>query len=163
MMAMVHAAIYDAINAIDRRHAVYAANISAPPGASMDAAAAAAAHGILVRVFPPQQAITDAALATALAQMPEGQARADGLQVGHEVAAKLFELCKADGANAKVDYVFGTDAGVYQRTPPMDAQPVLPHWRHIKPFMLKGAGHFEPPGPPAPSSAAFAKDLLSFT
>jgi hypothetical protein len=116
----------------------------------MDAAAAAAAHG---------QAITDAALATSLAQMSGGQARADGLQVGHEVAAKLFELRKADGANAKVDYVFGTDAGVYQRTPPMNAQPVLPHWRHIKPFVLKSAGQFEPPGPPAPSSAAFAKDL----
>jgi hypothetical protein len=125
----------------------------------MDAAAAAAARGIVVRVFPLQQAMMDAALATSLAQMPEGQARADGLQVGHEVAAKLFELRKADGANAKVDYVFGTDAGVYQRTPPMNAQPVLPHWRHTKPFVLKGAGQFEPPGPPASSSAAFAKDL----
>jgi hypothetical protein len=68
----------------------------------MDAAAAAAARGIVVRVFPLQQAMTDAALATSLAQMPEGQARADGLQVGHEVAAKLFELRKADGANAKM-------------------------------------------------------------
>lgn len=159
VMAMVHAAIYDAVNAIDKRHVVYAVTISAPPGASMDAAAVAAAHGILVRLFPLQQAITDAALATSLAHVPEGQARTDGLQVGRDVAAKLFELRQTDGSDAKVEYAFGAGAGVYQRTPPMNAQPVLPQWRHMKPFMLESATQFELPGPPAPSSAAFAKDL----
>jgi hypothetical protein len=159
VMAMVHAAIYDAVNAIDQRHAVYAVNISAPPGASMEAAAAAAAHGMLVRVFPPQQALMDTALGTSLAHVSEGQARTDGLQVGREVAEKLFALRKTDGADAKGEYAFGAGAGVYQRTPPMDAQPVLPQWRYIKPFMLKSAGQFALPGPPAPGSAAFAKEL----
>jgi len=159
VMAMVHAAIYDAVNAIDKRHAVYAVNVSTPLGASMDAAAAAAAHGILTRVFPPQQAITDAALATSLDQVPEGQAKTDGLQVGREVAAELFALRKDDGSAAKVEYTFGAGAGVYQRTLPMKAQPVLTQWRHVKPFVLKSAIQFELPGPPAPSSAAFAKEL----
>jgi hypothetical protein len=156
---MVHAAIYDAVNAIDKRHAVYAVNVSAPLGASMAAAAAAAAQGILTRVFPPQQAITDAALATSLDQVPEGQAKTDGVQVGGEVAAELFALRKDDGSAAKVEYTFGAGAGVYQRTLPMKAQPVLTQWRHVKPFVLKSAIQFELPGPPAPSSAAFAKEL----
>jgi hypothetical protein len=158
-MAMVHAAIYDAVNAIDKRHEVYTVNISAPQGTSMDAAAAAAAHGILRRVFPPQQTITDAALATSLAQVPEGQAKTDGLQVGRKVAAELFALREDDGSAAKVEYTFSAGAGVYQRTLPMRAQPVLTQWRHLKPFLLKSAVQFELPGPPAPSSAAFAKEL----
>lgn len=65
-MAIVHAAIYDAVNALDRRHSAYAVTVTVPPGASIDSAAAAAAHGALVRLFPPQQAMIDAALATSL-------------------------------------------------------------------------------------------------
>jgi hypothetical protein len=158
-MAMVHAAIYDAVNAIDRRHAVYAVDVRAPAGASIEAAAAAAGHGILTQLFPVQQASLDAALGASLAQVADGDARNLGLAVGREVAGRLFALRKGDGAAAKGEYSFGTGPGVYQRTPPMNAPPVLPHWRHVKPFTLTSATQFAPPGPPAYGSAAFAKDF----
>jgi hypothetical protein len=158
-LAIVHAAIYDAVNSIERRHTVYAIDVKAPTGASIEASVAAAGHGILTRLFPGQQATHDAALSTSLAPIAEGDAKNQGLEVGREVAAKLFELRKTDGAAGKSEYSFGTGPGVYQKTPPMNANPVLPHWRHIKPFVLASASQFTPPGPPAPGSAAFAKDF----
>ena len=87
-MAVVHAAIYDAVNALDKRHKAYAIGIEAPPSASVESAAAAAAHGTLVRFFPQQQLMIDAILTASLAQLPEGQARTDGAQLGREVAEK---------------------------------------------------------------------------
>ncbi len=159
VMALVHAAIYDAVIAIDRRHAHYAVDVKAANGASIDAAAAAAAHGILSRVFPMQLPSLDAALATSLAALPGGDAREQGAVAGREVAARLFEMRKGDGAAGRADYVFASAAGAYQKTPPGNAMPVLPHWRQVKTFILRDASQFAPPGPPAPGSAEFARDF----
>jgi hypothetical protein len=158
-IAIVHAAVFDAVNAIERRYSVYAIDASAPTGASAEAAAAAAAHGILERLYPQQKAITDAALVASLARIPEGPARANGLQLGQDVAAQTFALRKDDGSAAKQPYEFGTGAGVYQATPPMNISPVLPHWRNLKPFAIISAKQFAFAGPPAPNNAAFAKDF----
>ncbi len=159
VLAMVHAAIFDAVNAIDRKYMTYAVEVRAVRGASADAAAAAAAHGILDRMYPLQKPITDAELANSLSRIPDNQAKSEGLQLGREVAAKLFDLRKDDGSSAQQTYTFGRGAGVYQATPPMNANPILPQWRNVKPFMLSGAKQFMFPGPAAPNSAAFAKDF----
>src|SRR5438309_11779585 len=74
ILGYVHAAIYDAVNGIDRHHASYAVTAPAPAGASAEAAAAAAAHGVLVRLYPAQQAGFDAALAKSLQAIPDGTA-----------------------------------------------------------------------------------------
>jgi hypothetical protein len=158
-MAIVHASIYDAVNALNKRHAPYAVTVAAPSGASVDSAAAAAAHGALVRLFPLQQAMIDAALTASLGQIPESRAKADGVQTGREVAEKLFALRQSDGWDRKVSYAFSSGPGVYQATPPMNAPPVLPQWGSVKPFMLKSATQFEFAGPPNPRSVAFAKDF----
>lgn len=158
-MAIVHAAIFDAANAIERKYAVYAVNVSASAGASAEAATAAAAHGVLERLYPQQKAIIDAALAASLTRIPEGTARASGLKLGQEVAAQMFALRKDDGSAATQSYAFGTGGGVYQATPPMNASPILPHWRNLKPFVITSAKQFAFAGPPAPDSAAFAKDF----
>jgi hypothetical protein len=159
VMAMVHAAIFDAVNAIDGKYTAYAIDARAVPGASAEAAAAAAAHGILDRMYPPQKPITDAALAASVARIPDGQAKTEGLRLGQEVAAKLFDLRKDDGSGAPQTYAFGSGAGVYQATPPMNANPILPQWRNVKPFMLSSAKQFAFAGPAAPKSTAFAKDF----
>jgi hypothetical protein len=113
----------------------------------------------LSRLFPVQQASLDAALGASLAQIADGDAKSQGQAVGREVAARLVEARKGDGAVGKGEYSFGTGPGAYQRTPPMNAAPVLPHWRQVKPFLLSGASQFALPGPPAYGSAAFVKDF----
>ena len=159
IMAMVHAAIYDALNNIERRHATYAIDLPAPAGASAEAAVAAAAHGILTALLPQQRASLDGALNASLSKITETPSRADGITFGKEVAARLFELRKADGVSAKVGYTVREGATAYQLTPPMYAQPVLPLWGGMKPFLLRSATQFEVPGPPAPGSKEFARDF----
>ena len=107
MMAIVHAAIFDAVNSIERKYTPYEVEVSAAPGASPEAAGAAGAHGILERLFPPQKAMIDAALAASLKDIAEGPAKTEGLRVGREVAEKLFALRKDDGAAAQAPYEFG--------------------------------------------------------
>ena len=159
VMSIVHAAIFDAVNAVERKYSVYAIDVRAAPGASAEAAAAAAAHGVLERLYPPQKLITDAALAASLGRVPDGPAKAEGMRLGKEVAVQLFDLRKDDGSSAQQAYSFGSGAGVYQATPPMNANPVLPQWRSVKPFVMASAKQFAFAGPPAPTSAAFAKDF----
>jgi PAP2 superfamily len=158
-MAMVHAAIYDAVNAIDRRHAVYAVDIKAEPGASIDAAAAAAAYRVLTRLYWTQTVAFDVALESSLAAIPDGPARADGMAVGMEVAEKLMALRKDDRSNATVTYTPKSDPGGFQLTVPAFAPAVLPHWGGVTLFLLKSADQFPLAGPLALNSAEFAKDL----
>jgi hypothetical protein len=159
VMSIVHAAIFDAVNAVERKYAAYAVDIGAPSGASAEAAAAAAAHGVLEQLYPQQKVITDAALAASLARIPGGAARTEGQKLGQGVAARIIALRKDDGSAASQSYTFGTGAGVYQATPPMNASPIVPHWRNMKPFMITGAKQFTFAGPAAPGSAEFARDF----
>jgi hypothetical protein len=158
-MAIVHAAIYDAVNAIDRRHTVYAVDVKAPPGASLEAAAATAAYGVLSKLYWLQTAAFDVALEASLAAMPDGQSKTDGMAVGKAVAEKIVVLRGQDGSNANVAYTPGTGPGVYQLTPPALAAVAVPHWGTVQPFMLKHANQFPLEGPPALTSAEFAKDF----
>lgn len=158
-LAIAHAAIFDAVNAIDRRYTTYAVSVKAPAGASSEAAAAAAAHEALVRLYPAQQTALDTALTASLAKIPEGQSKADGIKVGQEVAEKLVALRSKDGTDAKVDYKPGSGPGVWQPTPPAFAPALTPHWGKVTPFTFKDIDQFKVPPPLALNSEAYAKDL----
>ena len=158
-MSLVHAAVFDAVNAVERKYTPYAVDAAPLPQASAEAAAVAAAHGILERLYPLQKPIHDAALATSLARIPETDARVQGARLGQEVAERLFALRKDDGAAAQVPYQFSSGPGVYQATPPMNASPALPQWRFVRPFVITGSTQFAWPGPPPLGSAAFARDF----
>ena len=155
-MAMMHAAVYDAVNAIVATHAEYLVHLKAPRHASVAAAAATAAHGVLVRLFPSQSPVLDADLADSLAQVPDGAAKDQGVKVGQEAAGKVVALRSEDGSAATpIPFTPGTNPGDYQPTPPAFVQPVFTHWRFVKPFALRSADQFRPGPPPEPSSSAY--------
>lgn len=158
-LAITHAAIFDAVNAIDHRYTTYAVDLKAPTGASLEAAVAAAGHGVLTHLYPAQQADIDKALAATLEKLPEGQAKVDGINVGKQVAEKLVALRSQDGSDAKVDYQPGTGIGVWQPTPPTFAPALAPHWGKVKPFTFTSLSQFKILDPPAVNSAAYIKDL----
>ena len=158
-LAIVHTAIFDAVNAIDRRYASYGPKVKAPAGASAEAAAAAAGHGVLSRLYPAQQATLDAALTASLAKVADGQAKADGIAVGKEAAEKLVALRSNDGANKKVEYTAEKRPGIWQPTPPTLAPDLLPGWSQVTPFAIKSAEQFKVPDPYPLNSASYAKDL----
>src|SRR5688572_19903471 len=115
-MAMVHLAMFDAVNAIDRSYGSYAADVKASRGASLEAAAAQAAHDTLTALYPSRQAIHDAALAEDLAGIPAGRAR-QGIAIGKEVARQILELRADDGASDIVTYTPpNNDPGQWQPT-----------------------------------------------
>ena len=159
VLAIVHAAMYDAVNAIDRRGGTYAVDIKAPAGASAEAAAAAAAHAVLSRLTPSQSATLTAAIERSLAQIPSGQSKIDGIKVGSEVAEKMLALRGQDGWDAKANYTPTSGPGRWQPTPPAYAAGILPKWGQVTPFVLRSASQFEIEGPPAPGSARAASDI----
>jgi hypothetical protein len=160
--AMMHVAIHDAVNAIDRRSRPYALDVQADVGASPDAAVAAAARDVLVALIAQlplelhTQACIDAgvasaeaAYAAALAAIPDGQAKAQGIAVGRAAAAAILDL-RADDRAVGPFLNFAcpqeTDPGEYQCTPgtPFIAFEV---WENVTPFVLRHSSQFRP-GPP---------------
>jgi hypothetical protein len=160
--AMMHAAIYDAVNAIDGTHKPYLIRVTGvSPNASQDAAAAQAAHEVLVTLYPEFQTALDTELRDSLAQIPEGTAKADGISIGLTVADQILSLRSNDGSNATaIPYVFGGAPGNYQSTPPnFPKQPQFTHWSHVTPFALESANQFRPDAPPALSSNTYTDDF----
>jgi PAP2 superfamily len=160
--AILHAAIYDAVNAIDQTHAVY--RVSVPGGshrASQDAAAAAAAHDVLVALYPAFTSTCDAALQQSMEDDAGGGDQAEGIRIGRAVAAQILTLRGRDGSTAQPGaYVFGTAPGDYQSTPPnFPPQPQFTHWAFVTPFALEHAGQFRPEPPPSLASGRYADAL----
>ena len=155
----MHAAIYDAVTAIDGTHEPYAITLpGTSPDASQDAAAAAAAHEVLVALYPTFQMTLDAELQASLAQVPDGAGKTQGVSIGQTVADRILALRSDDGSNAEPPpFVFGTAPGDYQSTPPnFPPQPQFTHWSGVTPFALKSASQFRPGPPPAVTSHAYS-------
>ena len=99
-MSLVHVAMFDAINSIEGRYSPYKVKVSAPAETSPEAAGVAAAHAVLVKLFPEQKAALDAAYAASIAQIPDGSGKTAGIGVGEDVAGKILALRAADGSDA---------------------------------------------------------------
>jgi len=155
--AMVHGAMFDAVNAIERRYHSYAADLKAGPGLSQDAAAAAAAHAVLAALHPQQKATLDAALAASLAKGQDGPAKADGVALGTAAAETMLALRRNDSMSAQAAYVPKHGPGAFQL--PANATPLGPHWGAVTPFTLESLQDFRFPGPPALTSARYAQDF----
>ena len=162
MYAMMHVAVHDAVNAIDRRSRPYAFNAQAAPGASRDAAVAAAARDVLVSLIGQlplelhSQACIDAGVASveaayaeALAAIPDDQAKAQGIAVGQAAAAAILVLRADDGAVGPfLNFACPQDTqpGEYQCTPGTPFI-VFEGWEHVVPFVLEHSSQYRP-GPP---------------
>jgi VCPO second helical-bundle domain len=147
ILAMTHAAIHDALNAIDRRYKPYDMDRLAEPGASPEAAVAAAAHDVLVAQIPAQQATLDAAYASSLAGIPDGAAKTRGIAIGQAAAATILALRSADRSNAPMAYTPGTGPGAWLPTPPALLPAALPGWGQVTPFALSSGAQFRPARP----------------
>ena len=159
--AILHAAIYDAVNAIDRSHKPYFLHLtSVSQFASEDAAAASAAHEVLLTLYPNFQPMLDAQLQQSLALIPEGADKTEGIAIGRTVADQIVALRSNDGSNASpIPFVFTNPPvpGDYQSTPPnFPKQPQFTHWSHVTPFALERANQFRPGPPPVLTSDTYS-------
>lgn len=157
--AMVQVAVYDAVNAI--AGTPYQPYLVAPPakrGDSMDAAVASAAYRVLLSLFPAQADSLRAQYDASLAAIPDGRSEQGGVAVGAAAAAAMIAARANDGAFGNGSWVVGTEPGQWRPTPPAFAQDGA--WvADVKPFVIPSGAAFRTAGPPALTSAAYARDL----
>jgi hypothetical protein len=161
-MAMLHIAMFDAINSIEDVYTPYHVRVKGSHGASSQAAAAQAARDLLTALFPAQQATFDAALESQLASMPPGLIQ-QGRHIGRQVAQAVLEWRSGDGWPALIapdpSYVLPPFPGFWQRTPPANSFATFTFFAAVKPFALVTSTQFLPPAPPPLTSERYAHDL----
>jgi hypothetical protein len=159
--AIVQLAVFEAVNAITGDYEPYLGGISAPAGASADAAAIAAAHRTLVSLIPGAAANLNALRASSLQAIADGPAKDAGIAVGESAATAMLQLRSADGAAGAQDapYTPGSGPGVWRPTPPSFASAVLPGWGQVVPFALEQGSQYRLPPPPALKGGRYLHDF----
>lgn len=159
-LAMLHLAQHDALNTIEQRFDRYLGANHRPsrpkPQADAGAAAAQAAHDVLLSQYANDRPEIDALLVRQLAGIAEGAHKEAGRTIGRQAAAALLTARTADGIDNAGTYVFSSGLGAYQTTPDWKGFVVAPGLGAARPFVLRSGDQFRPGPPPAFTSAEYA-------
>jgi hypothetical protein len=162
-LAMLHLAVYDAVNGILGTHEPYLAPASEPPlFAWAEAAATAAARDVLSALFPDAEAHFDAIHATVLSGIADGSHKTDGIAWGQTVAAAMLAARAGDGSDAAAVWPTSDEPGVWRPTESFGGNvlpALLPLWGQVSPFALRSGSQFRPPAPPALHTGRYALEL----
>jgi hypothetical protein len=157
--AITHMAMFEAVNAVTGEYKPYLGTITAPPGASPEAAVVAAGHAVLVNYFPAAASALDAFRNQSLAEIPDGQSKTDGIDVGLTAAGAMIALRATDGA-APPQFFMPTSSnpGDWWLTPACSpAGGVFFHVQNITPFGVQSSSQFRADPPPQLTSKEYAK------
>lgn len=154
-LAILHTAIFDAVNSIDRSRSAYLGSLAALRTTSKEAAVASAAHTVLLALFPAQQATLSQKFSQSLASVADGPSETAGVALGKQIGAMAVAARANDGASKSITYTAGSQPGDWQPTPPANASALLPQWPQVKPWAMKSAQQFSPRNPPTLSSARY--------
>jgi hypothetical protein len=161
-LAMIHLAMYEAVNAIDGRYSSYAGISRAAFNTSMEAAISQAAHDTLAALFQSQASELETVLRADLAQVPDGDRKVNGIDLGRRVAAAILTMRTEDGSDKPeprigVEFMTSTEPGKW-RQDPISQMPLAlgAYWSEVKPFVLLTADQFRIPAPPGLSSREYA-------
>lgn len=158
-LALMHVAIFDALNSFDQMYTPYFDRVTVPDGASREAAVAQAAHDTLIGMFPNQASIYDAALAAQLSRLP-AEAAQQGARVGAAAARAILDLRRNDGWDRpQPPYLLPNLPGYWQPVPPANAAATLAHYADVTPFVVGSARQFLVELPPALTSQRYADDF----
>ncbi|HEX8917343.1 MAG TPA: hypothetical protein VF898_02475, partial [Chloroflexota bacterium] len=159
-LAMLQAAIYDAVVSITHTGPAYLFSLDAPAGARPDAAAAEAGHDTLAALYPSFKSTLDQQLNAELNAIPNGSAKQHGIEVGNLAASFIVAERANDGSNTTPPvFVPGTQPGTYRPTPPFVNGAIFTQWSSVMPFVLQRADQFRPAAPPPLTSAAYARAI----
>ena len=161
-IATYHAAIFDAVNGISRMHRGWLINDPAPAGADMDAAIASASYLVLNALWGQSSNPRNFQIAydKALASVPEGQAKSDGVAWGKKVAQAVLAARAASGFDKPIPgFYSSTEPGKWRETPPGFRPPVMPHLAHVTPFVMTSPEQFRAPPPQRIDSKEYAEEI----
>jgi len=160
-MAIVHIAIFDAMNATVGRYQSFT-GVTTTRAFSLAAAVSQAAHDTLVSLFPSQTTAFDSALAQDLSRVKSKRGKANGVNLGRQIAAAVLASRVGDGSELPeervgIDYVT-SDLPGYWRQDPISLVPIAlgAHWGQCRPFVIESGSQFRAPPPPALTSAEYA-------
>jgi hypothetical protein len=153
-IAILHIAMFDAVNSIEPRYKPYKIQLPASPDTSKEAAAAAAAGSVLIKLAPDAASDVQSTLTSYLATLPDGEGKSKGIELGQKVAARILEARENDGASAPDAYRPKTKPGVYIPTPIT----VGSQFPNVTPFALTSPSQFRPKPPPSLKSEQWARD-----
>jgi hypothetical protein len=157
VLAIMHAAQHDAINGAQPRYETYTSTLQ-NPGADPEAAAAAAAHHVLVAFFPANQAALDERLTESLSAVPDGDAEDAGVALGGAAGDIVLRARAADGYDTADPFSPAPGPGVWEPTPPAFAPMLEPQFHNVAPFTLRDRTQFLPDPPPALTSRRYTRD-----
>jgi VCPO second helical-bundle domain len=154
-LAILHVAMFEAVNAVQPKYTAYKLTLKSDPKASREAAAASAGHDVLAAEYPSLKPQLDAALTAMLGGVPDGVAKSDGIEVGRTAAASIIALRANDGITARETYRPQTTPGVYVPA----VIPVSSTIGAVTPWVMTSASQFRPGPPPALTSEIWTKDI----
>lgn len=161
-MAIVHVAVFEAVNAIAGGHQSWLGLRAAAKGTSLDAAVAQAAHDALVALYPSQANAFHVRLVEELLRVRDLRALVRGVELGRRAAAAVLARRRDDGSD-HAEPLYGDgfhprDAAGWWRQDPISLSPVAlgAHWGAVRPFVLASAADFRVPPPPAMTSPEYA-------
>ena len=159
-LAMVHGAVYDAVNAIDGGHEGYLIRAgSASPSRSEEAAAATAAHHVLVQLVPAQHATLDALYAASLSGVPDGAAKSGGIAVGERAAEAMLAARANDGRFGGFRFPVGTGPGAWRPVLPAFVNDPNAWLKDVRPFLIEDPADFRSKGPLALTSRRYGREF----
>jgi membrane-associated phospholipid phosphatase len=157
-LAMVHLAMFDAINAVEGRFEPYLQGLPRKSTASPIAALSTAAHRVAIQIYSDadEVPVLNATLNACLDLVPDGDAKEQGIKLGELVAQRILIARSSDGSSSVVPYTPSGVAGRWNRTSPDLTPPELPMWRNVKPFALRDVKDFRVDPPPSIESSEYA-------
>ena len=158
-LALVHGAVYDAVNAIDGGYEPYLGAPAASPSYSEDAAAAAAAYRMLLYLVPDREAQLTGYYNDSLGVIPNGAAENGGVAVGEAAAAAMILERTGDGRNGTTLFTEGTRKGEWRRVPLVTGGNSFRWVGQVDPFLVRSAAQFATAGPKRLGSDAYAREF----
>jgi hypothetical protein len=159
-LAMVHGAVYDAVNAIDKSREPYLVSTRiADPFDSKDAAAAAAAYRVLLFLLPAQEPTLTAHYNASLAGIPNGTSKSRGIAVGEAAAAAMIASRTADGRFGSFRFLVGMGAGHWQPVLPAFVNDLSAWLKDVRPFLIPNSSQFRSDGPYPLESKKYAREF----
>ena len=157
-MTIVQLAVFEAVNSISGKYQPYLGTVTAPAGASEEAAAIVASHNTLVNYFPAQTATLNIRRDNSLAAIPDGQSKTDGMAVGAAAAAAIIANRTNDGSAPPLVYIpTSSEPYEWQLTPGCTGG-VFKHWPNLRPFAIESSSQFRAEPPPTLGSGVYAQD-----
>jgi hypothetical protein len=160
-MATVQLAVFEAVNAISNKYEPYLGSVSGSAGASTEAAAITAAHGVLAAFFPSAAVTLDQQRDASMASIPDGPRKTAGIAVGQSAAAAMIAERTGDGSTPAQFHV-PANADPYEWQPTPSCSPAggaFLHWGAVKPFGVVSSAQFRAEPPPALTSERYARDF----